>query len=309
MDIKQIIGIIIIVLLFIIVIILSVLLISFKIQIKKVTNKLKIILEDGTKELVTISLGDKCLENLAEIINDILIKYSRQLIDIKRQENILKENIACLSHDLRTPLTSIKGYLKLMKNSPSDKIPEYINVLDKKAFRLGRFIEDYYQISLLDNNNYSFEYETIDICSLLTEILLENYALFKEKTISPVIDIPDGIVYIYSDKTACIRIIQNLLFNALDKTSGGIDIQLVKEYSKICLVVRNPVNASVIPCTSRVFDRFYMEDGTLGNGHSGQGLYIVKKLLTEMGCEEPAASISDNCFSIYVKWKITGRGF
>lgn len=304
---KQIFIIIVLTLLTIVVIILSVLLINLKLQINKITNKLKIILRGETKELVTISLVDKNLECLAETINDIVIKYNDNIIDIKRHEDILKENIACLSHDLRTPLTSIRGYLQLLESSPDNKRLEYINVLHKKAFRLERLIEDYYQISLLDNENYFLEYETINISDLLTEILLENYSLCEEKNISPKIDIIKNTIYIYADKTACIRIIQNLFFNALDQTCGGIYIQLMEADNKICLIVSNPVNNFTISDIDKIFDRFYMKDKARRYGHSGQGLYIVKKLLIEMNCDEPQVSIKDNFFSISVKWNILSK--
>lgn len=283
---------------------LSVSLFNLKLQINKVTGRLKAILKGETKELVTISLGDKNLEALTEAINDIVIKYSDNLIEIKRHEDTLKENIACLSHDLRTPLTSIRGYLQLLESSSEEKRAEYINVLHKKAVRLERLIEDYYQISLLDNQNYFLEYEVINISDLLTEILLENYSLFAEKDILPEIDLPENMVYIYADRTACVRIIQNLLFNALGETSGGIHIQLAEADGKACLTVKNPVSDFAISELDKIFERFYMKDKARRNGHSGQGLYVVKKLLAEMKCDEPQVRVSDNCFSISVKWKI-----
>ncbi|MBD5548267.1 MAG: HAMP domain-containing histidine kinase [Lachnospiraceae bacterium] len=286
------------------VLILSVSLINLKLQINRVTGRLKAILKGETKELVTISLGDKNLECLTEAINDIVIKYSDNMIDIKRQEERLKENISCLSHDLRTPLTSIRGYLQLLESSSEEKSAEYIKVLHKKAVRLGRLIEDYYQISLLDNQNFFFEYEVINISDLLTEILLENYSLFAEKELVPEIDIPQKMICIYADRTACVRIIQNLIFNTLDETSGDMHIQLAEADDKVCLTVKNPVNNFALSELDRIFERFYMKDKARRNGHSGQGLYVVKKLLTEMKCDEPQVSVRDNCFSISVKWKM-----
>ena len=98
------------------VIILSISLINWKIQIYKVIVQLNAILNRKTKKLVTVSLSDRRLEHLVEIINQIVSKDNIYLGEIQKKENELKENISCLSHDLRTPLTSIRGYLQLLSN-------------------------------------------------------------------------------------------------------------------------------------------------------------------------------------------------
>ena len=135
----------------ILVIILSISLISLKIQIYRVTGQLHTVLSESKKEIVTISLGDRGLEHLVELINKIVAKENKNFIEIKHREDKLKENISCLSHDLRTPLTSIRGYLKLLETAPEEKRDKYMEALFGKALRLERLIDDFYQISLLRN--------------------------------------------------------------------------------------------------------------------------------------------------------------
>ena len=127
------------------VIILSISLINWKIQIYKVIVQLNAILNRKTKKLVTVSLSDRRLEHLVEIINQIVSKDNIYLGEIQKKENELKENISCLSHDLRTPLTSIRGYLQLLSSAPDEKRAEYISALSGKALRLERLIDDFYQ--------------------------------------------------------------------------------------------------------------------------------------------------------------------
>ena len=115
------------------VIILSISLINWKIQIYKVIVQLNAILNRKTKKLVTVSLSDRRLEHLVEIINQIVSKDNIYLGEIQKKENELKENISCLSHDLRTPLTSIRGYLQLLSSAPDEKRAEYISALSGKA--------------------------------------------------------------------------------------------------------------------------------------------------------------------------------
>ena len=152
------------------VIILSISLINWKIQIYKVIVQLNAILNRKTKKLVTVSLSDRRLEHLVEIINQIVSKDNIYLGEIQKKENELKENISCLSHDLRTPLTSIRGYLQLLSSAPDEKRAEYISALSGKALRLERlmnctpFVRQY---GILSNKWGVFlcqkEYQTNDI--------------------------------------------------------------------------------------------------------------------------------------------------
>ena len=102
------------------------------------------------------ALSDRRLEHLVEIINQIVSKDNIYLGEIQKKENELKENISCLSHDLRTPLTSIRGYLQLLSSAPDEKRAEYISALSGKALRLERLIDDFL-------SNLSFRSRTISI--------------------------------------------------------------------------------------------------------------------------------------------------
>ena len=223
------------------VIILSISLINWKIQIYKVIVQLNAILNRKTKKLVTVSLSDRRLEHLVEIINQIVSKDNIYLGEIQKKENELKENISCLSHDLRTPLTSIRGYLQLLSSAPDEKRAEYISALSGKALRLERLIDDFYQISLLEAGQYPFYYEKVELCSLLTEILLDNYSIFSVNGIEPQIEIPNMDIYLNADRKACIRIIQNLIFNAVTSTTNNVVIQLINIADSVQLCIKNPV--------------------------------------------------------------------
>ena len=266
------------------VIILSISLINWKIQIYKVIVQLNAILNRKTKKLVTVSLSDRRLEHLVEIINQI----------------VSKENISCLSHDLRTPLTSIRGYLQLLSSAPDEKRAEYISALSGKALRLERLIDDFYQISLLEAGQYPFYYEKVELCSLLTEILLDNYSIFSVNGIEPQIEIPNMDIYLNADRKACIRIIQNLIFNAVTSTTNNVVIQLINIADSVQLCIKNPVASIPTEEYSKLLERFYVADVSRSNGTSGQGLYIVKKLLLMMNCTNPIIEIHDHNFMITI---------
>lgn len=248
------------------VIILSISLINWKIQIYKVIVQLNAILNRKTKKLVTVSLSDRRLEHLVEIINQIVSKDNIYLGEIQKKENELKENISCLSHDLRTPLTSIRGYLQLLSSAPDEKRAEYISALSGKALRLERLIDDFYQISLLEAGQYPFYYEKVELCSLLTEILLDNYSIFSVNGIEPQIEIPNMDIYLNADRKACIRIIQNLIFNAVTSTTNNVVIQLINIADSVQLCIKNPVASIPTEEYSKLLERFYVADVSRSNG-------------------------------------------
>lgn len=209
-------------------------------------------------------------------------------------------NISCLSHDLRTPLTSIRGYLQLLSSAPDEKRAEYISALSGKALRLERLIDDFYQISLLEAGQYPFYYEKVELCSLLTEILLDNYSIFSVNGIEPQIEIPNMDIYLNADRKACIRIIQNLIFNAVTSTTNNVVIQLINIADSVQLCIKNPVASIPTEEYSKLLERFYVADVSRSNGTSGQGLYIVKKLLLMMNCTNPIIEIHDHNFMITI---------
>lgn len=286
--------------LMILVIVLTTAFINWKIQIHKVIVQLNDILDGKTKKTVTVSLSDKSLENLVETINRIILKNDIRFVKIQNREQELKENISCLSHDLRTPLTSLRGYLQLMQNAPADKRESYMNTLSEKALRLEHLIDDFYNVSLLDAGQYPFHDEDIEICSLLTETLLDNYSVFNTKKIEPEIDIPKKDIHIFTDRMACIRIIQNLVFNAVTSTTENVNVQLSYSENRLLFCVKNPITEIPIEEPSKLLERFYVADTSRTKGTSGQGLYIVKKLLLRMNCNEPNIEIEHQIFKITI---------
>ena len=292
----------------VLVIILSISLINWKMQIHKVNVQLNAILNGETKKLVTISLTDRRLEHLVEIINQIVSKDNIYLGEIRKKEDELKENISCLSHDLRTPLTSIRGYLQLLSSAPDEKRQEYISALSGKALRLERLIDDFYQISLLEAGQYPFYYGKVELCSLLTEILLDNYSTFSVNGIEPQIEIPDVNIYLNADRKACIRIIQNLIFNAITSTTSNVVVQLIYNTDSVQLCIKNPIATIPTEEYSKLLERFYVADISRSNGTSGQGLYIVKKLLLLMNCKNPIIEIQDHICLLYTSPSPRDRG-
>lgn len=272
----------------------------WKKQIRDISAQLQKILNGETQKYITITLMDKNLEKMTEMINKIVEKERVNLGRAQRKEDKQKENIACLSHDLRTPLTSIRGYLELMQKAADDKQPIYIAALQAKALRLEQLINDFYQISLLDDHEYVYKKEKIELNKLITDVLLDHYSLFEKNKITPEIQLAEKEIFIVSDPWALTRIFQNLMVNAAHSTAGKLNINLILNDGQLRVSIQNSIKEDSHVDSTQIFDRFYAGDCSRSNGNSGQGLYIVRKLLIQLGCEEPRVNITKESFEIIV---------
>ena len=272
----------------------------WKKQIREISTQLQEILSGETQKYITITLMDKDLEKMTEMINKIVESERVSLGQVQRKEEKQKENITCLSHDLRTPLTSIRGYLELMQKAADDKRPVYIEALQAKTLRLEQLINDFYQISLLDDQGFSYKNEKIELNKLITDVLLDHYSLFEKNKITPEIQLAKEEIFINSDPWALTRIFQNLMVNAVHSTAGKLNINLILNHGQLRVSIQNSIKEDSRLDSTQIFDRFYAGDCSRSNGNSGQGLYIVRKLLIQLGCEEPRVNITKESFEIIV---------
>lgn len=275
-------------------------LVCWKKQIRKINIQLQEILNEKTQKFITLTLMDKDLEKMTVMINELAERERISMGQAQRKEEKQKENITCLTHDLRTPLTSIRGYLELMQNASDEKRAQYMEALVGKAIRLEQLINDFYQISLLDDNEISYKKEMIELNKLVTEVILDNHSLFENRKIIPEIQLAEEDIFLDSDKTALTRIFQNLIINAIRSTAGKLSIRLITNDRELKVSIQNSMKEDFCLDSTKIFDRFYSGDISRGNGNSGQGLYIVKKLLAQLGCEEPRVNITKESFEIIV---------
>ena len=144
--------------------------ISLKKQLRKIEKQVYF------KERINISLNDKDIEKLAETINNNMRENKQIEIDIMKREERLKQNISDIAHDLRTPLSSIMGYITLLDNCTEKEKKEYINIIQRKSEELNLLINNFYEVSLLDNSSLKIDITSIDIVQVIMDIVISNYA-------------------------------------------------------------------------------------------------------------------------------------
>jgi len=271
--------------------------ILLKKQLRKIENSLR------NKERINITLRDKDTENLAEAINNILQDEKQLEITIRNREYRLKQSISDISHDLRTPLAAIRGYLTLLEDCNDEEKIEYINILKKKSEELNKLINSYYEFSIWDNMSYEIDTKAIDIVEIVTDTVISNYTLIKEKEIDFHNRLPEEKIEIQGEEITCGRIIQNLISNAIRYSTGYVVIEIDQFEKYIIFTIRNSVSDLKEADLKYLFDRFYTADKSRNRSGTGLGLFIVKILLEKIGGGVKDVSLKDDILSISILFK------
>lgn len=275
---------------------------SYKKQIRDITSQIKDFKDRKTNKKINTQMADKDIENLACEINEYLELYKRNEQEKIAFENTLKQGIANMSHDLRTPLTSIIGYLKLLQNDEIDK-EEALAVLKNKTNKLNVLINDFFDLASVESEDYELDIKRINLTNILQEEILALYEAFESRGFEPVINILDKPIFIMGDKDSLERIVDNLLSNTLKYAEGDIKISLEEASGKVVLSISNSCTTLGKEDVAHIFDRFYMADQVRKGQGVGLGLSIVKSLIEKMNGNITAKLEDDELF-IICKWKV-----
>lgn len=250
-------------------------LIFMKKSIKEIENNLKGILEQDTNSLISISSSDKNIKSFAEDLNVELKKLRSKEIEYENGNQELRKSITNISHDLRTPLTAIQGYLDLLKEEElNDKQNKYVNIIDNKSKELISLTEQLFDFSKSLDLENKLHKENCLINSILEETIASYYNLFKEKCIKPNIKICQEKIYRQVDKNMLIRVFENLISNIIKYSDGDCNIILQSDGK---IEFSNKASKLDVTTVKKIFDRYY----TLENAqrYSGVGLAIAKQLV------------------------------
>lgn len=237
--------------------------------------------------MLELSLTDRDLERLAGQINRHYARQRSVTAGALRHEEQLKESIAGISHDLRTPLTVIMGHLQLLEHTLlSEEQLRRTEAALRKARRMNELIEAFYELSVLSSEQLQPHMESVNLSNLLIDFLAENAFLMETAGICPDIRLPGKSVFIRTDPGMLERILQNLLTNAIRYSHGDIRISLSQApEGDITLCMENTVDDEALPDVNRMFDRYYTGDAARTQGSTGLGLAVVKLLAERLGGE------------------------
>ena len=235
--------------------------------------------------ILHISFPDKEAESFLEAVNAYILVTRKEKITYRNRERELRAQIENISHDLRTPLTAIIGYLELLDVSGMDEENlEMVKNISGKARSLQRLIGNFYDLSRLELNDYRLQPERLDVSRFARETALTFYQQFEERGLAvQLTDISAEAMFICADTGAMERIFSNMFQNALRYAKRYFCLRVFRDGGKVCLSFENDTDALRAEDVEHLFERFYMTQKSRTTEGSGLGLTISKLLTEAMG--------------------------
>ena len=261
-------------------------------QIHDATEK---IYKGDTNIKLDESLYTGVLKELAIYINDIAGGFSNAIKESLKSERLKTELITNVSHDIKTPLTSIINYVNLLKqeNIQNEKAKEYIEVLDNKSQRLKKLIEDLVEASKASSGNIKINKEVLNVKELLNQVTGEFEDKFNSRGLNIISKLPEKTVYIKADSRYLYRVLENIYSNvakyAEENTRVYIDC-ILEEENTVAIYVKNISKDELNISADELMQRFVRGDKSRNTEGSGLGLSIAKSL----------TELQDGTFNIYL---------
>lgn len=278
---------------------------KYVLQQEKIKQALKDICE-GKKEVRIEEQELKgVLKEMAIYVNDIASGFSNAIAEKLKSERLKTELITNVSHDIKTPLTSIINYVDLLKkeNIQDEKIQKYIEILDKKSQRLKKLTEDLIEASKVSSGNIKLNLEQISIKELLNQTIGEFKDKFEEKNLKIVVQKPEENVKIKADSRYVYRIVENLFGNitkyAVEDSRVYVDIAENSENYDI--TIKNISKEKLNITSEELMQRFVRGDKSRNTEGSGLGLSIAQSLTSIQG-GELTIKIDGDLFKVNIRW-------
>lgn len=258
-------------------------LILYRHQIRSICCQLRFIQQNDTNKMISTELDFKEITELSEELNQLLKQRQQLEIDYKRRDNQLKEVITDISHDIRTPLTSLKGYFELLQDcSDESRREQYSRVIQSRITSLQEMLEQLFTYAKLQNEAYELELEKCNLNKIMYSIVFSFYEDFKSRALEPSVSIPEENCYILANEAGLKRALQNIIKNALDHGKEQIIIEMSCQESKAEIVIRNKCSIGEEIDPEQVFQRFYKADASRSTQSTGLGLSIAQELIQRM---------------------------
>ena len=248
-------------------------------SIKEIRVSINKIIKADTNQLLTISSSDKEIKKLANDLNKELQDLRKEKLQYQNGNQELKRIITNISHDMRTPLTAISGYIDLMKEN-KEKQKEYMKIIEKKTEELTLLTDQLFDFSKTMDIGVEIQREECCINEILEETLANMYNFFKEKQIEPKIEIYTQKIYKNLDKYSIIRVFENILSNVCKYSNGDFKVTLNE---KGIITFSNKATSLDATTVQKIFDRYFTVENAKKS--TGLGLSISKQLVELNGGE------------------------
>lgn len=271
-------------------------------QISHMKKELEFIEKEDTNHNMSSFCAVGKTQEVIGHFNRLLSSYKQKEKELKRENRIYRESITSISHDIRTPLTSAKGYLQMLQTDKvsDEKKTEYLKIVELRLDNLTDILNQMFEYARIEAGEMHMEPEVFNAGNVFAETVFMFYEDFLAKKCEPEVTITEKPCKMKADRQAFIRIIENMLKNALVHGIGDYKLGLMVKDDKCVISCSNLTNSVENSDLDKIFDRFYTTDLSRSKKTTGLGLAIVKKFAVEMG-GSAEAFLENERFTLEVK--------
>ena len=281
--------------------VLSVRLWCYRTQMRHMLDELYFLENNDTNSLLTSRIAVGSTQAVILAVNHLLTRYRENERRLLRENKIYRESITSISHDIRTPLTSAKGYLQMLQrqNVSEEKKAQFLSTEERRLDHLNNMLNQLFEYARIEAGELALEPEELNVGNLFAETISLFYNDFVQKGFVPEIDIAKKPCKIYADRNALVRIMENLIRNALVHGIGGFWFSVRVTEQQAVIGVSNLTDSIESYELDSIFDRFYTTDHSRSRRTTGLGLAIVKQFAQQMG-GSVQATLEEGRFTVQV---------
>ena len=274
--------------------------IAYRRQVRSTCRHLAFMKQHKTNLRLHSNLPYGELYELEDGINALLDRSDAMRQKAERNEQNLKDAITNISHDIRTPLTSLDGFFQLLKNADSEEERQQcVDVIQNRINNLKYMLEELFTYTKLQNEDYQLQTAPVELTQCIGSAMIAFYNDFQEKGIGVQTAFPEEEITVNCNSEAVQRIVQNMLKNVLDHGSKTVKVTLKQERERVVFTCANYVDNRECIDISQIFTRFYKADPARTHSSTGLGLAIAKGLAQRMRGDMTAA-VEGNWFVVTV---------
>ena len=254
-------------------------------QINHMRKELALLKEKDTNYQMTSYCHVGETEKIISEINSLVLEYKTEKNRLQNENRVYRESITSISHDIRTPLTSAKGYLQMLQNPKTEEETKirYIKIVEHRLDDVTDMLNQLFEYARIEAGEMKFEPEVFQISNVFADTISMFYEDFRKKNCEPEVSITQEVCRMKTDKHAFVRIVENLIKNALVHGKGGYRLSLTREGNQAVICVSNLTDSIERGDMDKIFDRFYTTDQSRSRKTTGLGLAIVKRFTEQMG--------------------------
>lgn len=275
---------------------------NYRRQMKSICRQLSFLMKKDSNMLLTGDVRIGGLGTLLDTLNAYLMVQRKKERAYQEKEKTIANTYTSLSHDIRTPLTSLDGYFQLLETSDTgEEQKKYITIIQDRIKSLKDMLEELFTFTKLKNASFQLELSKCCINQMVKDTIFSYYDEWMEKEITPHISIAEKNYYMQGNEQAIRRVLQNIIKNGLDHGEKEVDISLQERDKKIVIEIKNKVYHPENIDITQVFTQFYKADMARSKTSSGLGLSIAKEFVLQMH-GDISARIEEEKFCVCIQF-------